>query len=106
MTAYRLSRQADRDLDEIEEYISADNPQAAERVIAALYESFAFLARHPRSGRKRDDLIPGICVFPARKPADKYVIFYYDQENGIEISDVIHGARDWQGMFSRGDRGS
>lgn len=105
MTAYQVSNQANRDLDDIEEEISNDNPAAAERVIEALFETFTSVARTPSAGQKRDDLMPGIRVFPGKRPANKYVVFYYETDVGIEISDVIHSARDWEELFARGERG-
>jgi plasmid stabilization system protein ParE len=105
VSGYRLSRQARIDLDGIAEYIAEHNPAAVDRVLAGLRDTFSMLAASPQIGELRDDLSPGVRMQLAKRPAHKYVIFYYDRGDGVEISDVIHGARDWPGMFARGQRG-
>jgi toxin ParE1/3/4 len=55
-------------------------------------------------GSLREDLYPNLRMFVAKKPAQNYVVFFYPIPDGIEVSDVIHGARDWVGMFARGER--
>lgn len=104
MSRYRLARQAEADLDEIVDYISVDNPDAALRVLDALQATFRSLASHPGIGQKRDDLRPGLRVFPGGSPAHRYVVCYYSINDGIEIATVIHGSRDWRGLFLRGER--
>lgn len=103
MKPYRLARRADDALDAIADEIAEDNPAAAARVVAALYETFESLARLPGSGRRRDDLRSGLRVFPARRPAHNYVILYYDGDEALEIDAVVHGARDWEDMVLRGE---
>jgi toxin ParE1/3/4 len=107
VSSYRLSRQADNDLDEIAAYIAADNPVAAKRVSTAIIRTIQFLAKHPQSGMSTSVLKSGLRVFPARRPAHNYVILYYmnESERCIDVSDIVHGARDWGGMVLRGDRG-
>jgi toxin ParE1/3/4 len=104
MSSYRLSLQAESDLDEIAEHIAANNPDAAERVLDALCETLITLARSPGIGQLREDLRPGLRVFPAMRPAHNYVIFYYVVAEGIEVATVLHGHRDWLGLFERGER--
>jgi toxin ParE1/3/4 len=104
MSCYRLSRQADADLDEIAEHIAADNADAADRVLNALSETFVALARSPGIGQRREDLRPGLRVFPATRPAHNYVVFYYPIPDGIEVATVLHGHRDWIGLFEQGER--
>jgi plasmid stabilization system protein ParE len=104
---YRLSGQADKDLDDISAYIAEDNASAAKRVSTAIIRTLQFLAKHPQSGMVRDDLRSGLRAFPARRPAHNYVILYYvnEDQDCIDVSDIIHGARDWGGLVARGDRG-
>jgi plasmid stabilization system protein ParE len=56
MAGYVLSVAADLDLDEIWEYIAADNIDAADRWIGKLFEACEALARAPGMGHKREDL--------------------------------------------------
>jgi toxin ParE1/3/4 len=101
---YRLSRQADRDLDGIADYIADDNPAAAFDVLDTLHNTFAFLAKNPEAGTLREDLRPRLRIFSAGRPAHHYVIFYYPRADGIEVVSVIHGAQDWIAVFRRGER--
>jgi len=104
MSRYRLSRRADRDLDEILEYVADRSPDAAVRILEALEETFRLLASSPLIGTLREDLRPNLRVFRSKRPADKYLVFFYPLSDGVEISTVIHGARDYLGMFLRGER--
>ena len=107
MSRYRLSRQADADLDDIARYVAVDNPRAAVGIIEALEEAFRILANTPEIGSLRDDLMPSLRMYSPRRPASNYIIFYYMLPGRqIEISDVIHASRDWATLFQSGQRGS
>jgi toxin ParE1/3/4 len=101
---FYLSYRARADLDSIADYLAERNPDAARRVLLELQNTFMTLALNPEMGSRRDDLHPNIRMFTPSRPARNYVVFYYPRAGGIEISDVIHAARDWAGMFSRGER--
>ena len=103
-TKFRLSRQARTDLERIADYLAERNPGAAERVLDTLLEAFEFLGENPLAGVARDDLHPLLRMFVPRRPAASFVVFYYPLRNGIEVSDVIHAAQDWIGMFEQGER--
>jgi len=106
MSRYRLSRQADADLDDIADYVAAETPRAALRILDTLREAFRILAVSPEIGTLRDDLMPNLRIFSPKRPASNYIIFYYLlPDGGIEISDVLHAARDWVSLFSSGQRG-
>jgi plasmid stabilization system protein ParE len=87
----------------IARHIAADNPAASKRVLKALRETIGVLSRNPRIGMLRSDLREGLRVFPGKRPAHNYVILYYERVGRIEISAMIHGARNWEQMVSRGD---
>jgi toxin ParE1/3/4 len=101
---YRLSPQALADLKEIAGYLGQRSSAAASTVLEALQQTFRTLADDPELGERRDDLHPGIRMFVPAKPAQRYVVFYYFRESTLEISDVIHSARDWVGLFAQGER--
>lgn len=103
-SGYRLSRQAQDDLNAIADYLAAQNPAAADRVIHAIESTIRQLARQPKMGRLYSHLREGLRVFPAEKPADKYLVFYYEYEDRIDVSDVIHQARDWSYLLESGER--
>lgn len=104
MIRYRLSRQADEDLDAIADYLGGRSPEAALRVLEALHETFTTLGESPHLGTLRNDLRPALRVFRCKKPADSYLVFYFPLADGVEISTVIHASRDYLGMFARGQR--
>ena len=94
MSRYRLSKNADANLEEI-----ADGPINAVAVLETLHTTFQVLADHPNVGTLRADLLPGIRAFSPPRPANDYVVFFYPVSGGIEVAAVIHGSRDWISMF-------
>jgi len=82
------------DLQTAARYIHRDNPQAAHAFLEAAYDSFEFLSRHPGLGRGRSDL-----GFPEVRSwritgFRRYLIFYRELPDRIQIWRVLHGARD------------
>jgi toxin ParE1/3/4 len=104
MSVYRLSHQAEQDLNEIADHIANYNPKAADDVVDALLRTLQTLAANSRIGQSRDDLRRGLHVFPAKRPAQNYIDCYFIIEGGIEVATVLHGRRDWFGLLERGDR--
>jgi toxin ParE1/3/4 len=51
---------------------------------------FHWLARHPQSGRKRDEIAPEYRSFPHQA----HMIFYLIRDGGIDIIAVLHQAMD------------
>jgi toxin ParE1/3/4 len=49
------------------------------------------LAEQPELGAARDDLLPGLRVWPVVN----HLIFYRLSTDGIEVVRVVHGARDY-----------
>jgi toxin ParE1/3/4 len=101
---YRLSNRASGDVEEIANYLVSQSPGAARRIVLELKATFKVLAANPELGSRCEDLRPGIRQFVPSRPANKYIVFYYSLADGVEISDVIHSARDWQSMFTAGVR--
>jgi toxin ParE1/3/4 len=86
---------ASRDLEEVEEYISRDNPDAAARLIFLIREKCGVLSRQSKIGRDCSELFPGLRGFPV----GNYLIFYLPAKEGIEVVRVLHGARDLPSLF-------
>jgi toxin ParE1/3/4 len=80
---------AEEDLYEIWSYIAADNPAAADGLILDFDAKFRLLAAHPKMGRARPAIMPGIRSFPL----GNYLIFFVEERGGIKIVRVLHGAR-------------
>lgn len=93
MASYELSPEALEDLLRIQDFISSDNPRAADLVIDELFSAFEHLAQWQHSGHSRPDLTSKQVLF---WPADSYLIVYRVRETGtpIQIVAVLHGARD------------
>ncbi len=101
---YRLSKRATEDIDQIANYLVVQSPEAARRIVLELKTTFKVLATNPELGNRCDDLKSGVRQFIPSRPANKFIVFYYAVAGGVEISDVIHSARDWQTMFGSGER--
>lgn len=91
MGHFRLSNAADRDLEEICEYIAAENLEAADRWIARFHEVFRWLSRYPGAGHKRKDAGTRPVLFWVE---GRYEIIYRVLSGFIEIDAVLHGSRD------------
>ena len=63
MSGYTLSTAVEFDLDEIWEYIAADNIEAADRWAGKLFDAFEALGHTPGMGHKREDLTPYAVLF-------------------------------------------
>ena len=90
MNEPRLTEQAEADLDELWEYIAADDPDAADRMADAVLESSRLQVRFPGMGQNRDDLRLGVRCF-VESP---YVVYYRPIEDTIEVLRILQGARD------------
>jgi toxin ParE1/3/4 len=90
MSDFRLSHLAERDLDEIADYLADRNPAAAIREIERLLERFTLLASQPLMGQLREDLPR--C--PRSFSSGNYLILYRPTSTGIEVARIVHAARD------------
>lgn len=91
--AYRFSRQADQDVIEIYlESAERFGRAHADRYIADLYDTLAFLADNPKAARERTELRRPVRVHPYQT----YVIVYRIDGPHILILRLRHGREDWQ----------
>ncbi len=97
MSQLRISPRAISDLVEIWSYIADDSAANADAFIDKIHETIQLLADRPGSGRRREELAPGIQSFPF----GRYIIFYRVLTGAIEIVRVLHGARDIENTFER-----
>jgi toxin ParE1/3/4 len=95
-----VSPEAEGDLDEIEEYIGADNPLAATNFVKHLAEYFLQLTDNPGIGRKRDYLRTGLRSITK----GDYLILYCQKNDVVEVVRVLHGARDIEAIFQSFER--
>lgn len=90
-----FSPSAQRDLQEILEFIAIDIPGAASRHGERIESACRDLALNPEIGAPRFDLLPKLRVWSV----GKYAIFYRQTDDGIEVVRVVQGARDFGELF-------
>lgn len=91
MSTLGYSNAAERDIDQIVDYIARDNPRAAVAFAQRIERTCSRLARFPDLGTDRSVLGQGIRIFSV----GRYVIYYRKEPNDrLWILRVIHGARD------------
>lgn len=95
MGKYILAPSARLDLKQITNYLAFKNPQASRKLKEKIRQICNQLAKFPKMGKRRDELISGLRSFPV----EDYLIFYFPTENGIEIARVVSGYRDLEAMF-------
>jgi toxin ParE1/3/4 len=88
--AIKRSAKARADLLEIWLYIADRDSQAADRILGEIERVCRLIATHPRMGRERPDIRPGIRSFAVMS----WTIFYRIEDRFIDIVRVLHGARD------------
>ncbi len=88
---YRLSREADQDLEEIFDYtVRKFGLEQAINYVSEFEETFASLMANPELGRKRDEIRSDLRSFVK----GNHTIFYRILKNHIRILRVLHGSRD------------
>jgi plasmid stabilization system protein ParE len=101
MAEFRLSSEAEAELDSIWLYIARESGsiETASRAIDNIIDRFWLLAQHPYLGRRRDhDLGSGLRSLSV----DEYVIFHRVEPGGVVlILHVMHGSRDISAFFGR-----
>ena len=90
MTGYALHPEARFDLDEIWEYIRADNLDAANRVIEEILSAIRGLVPFPNTGHRRPDLTTRPVRFIRVRD---YLIAYAPDEKPLWVIAVMHGHR-------------
>ncbi len=90
MRGFELHPEAFEDLDEIWEFIAKDNPDAADRVIAEMFDAFRALVAFPRQGYRRPDLTGGPLRF---KLVRDFLVAYAPNQSPLWIIAVVHGRR-------------
>ena len=87
----RLTPSAERDLEEIELHIAADNPNAAIDTVLRVIDSLQYLSGHPNMGR--EGRIDGTREWVV--PETTFIAAYRIRDNTVEVLRVLHGARKW-----------
>lgn len=101
MSSAKISRRAQRDLQEIRDYIAIENPEAAERVWHAFLDTADLLASNAQIGRLIVNASPRHAdvrwfVMPRFR---NYLLFYRPVRDTILVLRVLHASRDWTRFF-------
>ena len=96
MANYIITSRAEKDIDEILLFISADNVEAAMVFNERLTNRFEMLADNPKAGRERPELKQDLRSFPE----GNYLIFYREWAGIMAIVRVLHDARDLDENFN------
>lgn len=92
---FQLNDPAKDDLRVIWTYFAEFSSHSADKIMAEFIEKFKLLGKNPNIGRRHDEIVVNLRSFPHKK----YIIFYFETENGIEIYRVLHGTRDIENLF-------
>lgn len=90
MSAFVLHPDALTDLTEIWEFIAADNPGAADRVLEEIREAIRALIPFPQAGHARSDLTSQPLRF---HPVRDFLIAYAPDEKPLVVLAILHGRR-------------
>lgn len=95
MAKVEKSRLAERDLNEIWDFIAEADETQADRFIDLLLEKSELPAKFPEMGRARHEFLINLRSFPVKN----YLIFYLPGDDSIEILRVLHATRDIGQVF-------
>lgn len=98
----RFTPEAERDLEEIADFIAQDNPGRALSFIKDLREHCRTIAGAPLSCRARPELGTGL----RSRVHGKHVIFVRPSSEHVLVVRILHGARDLPALFSDADSDS
>lgn len=87
---YRLSAEAQRDIDAITCYIAERNPAAAVGFALRLTERLSLIGSMPEIGAHRNDIAAGLRSYTH----GNYLILYRIESRTAVVARVVHGARD------------
>jgi len=88
---YRVSENAERDLEEIFLYwAERASPEIADRIVDRITDRFWLLGEHPGAGKASDVIAASVKCFPA----GKYLIYYRAMRRGTDILHVFRGSRE------------
>jgi plasmid stabilization system protein ParE len=91
MPKYTLSPKALNHIQNIWDFIAADNQDAADRIVDELFAAFERLAEWPGIGHTRSDLTQVDVRFWTVR---SYLIVYREKPLPVQIVAILHGARD------------
>jgi toxin ParE1/3/4 len=88
------------DLDGIYGYIEPDNPRRAASFVQDIRERCRPLCVHPKLGRARDDLSPGVRVLHM---LGRVIVAYRITPSAILVTRVFYGGQDYEAFLQSDD---
>jgi plasmid stabilization system protein ParE len=98
MSAYVLTDQAERDVNEIWDYIANESIEQADAVAAEIREALRLLASAPGIGHRRGDVKDVRYRFWR---ANRFIIAYFSKTQPLQIIRIVGGHRDFRQLFPR-----
>ncbi len=95
MNRFKISQQANIDLEDLWVYFNDKDSLAADLLLTKVLNKFPMLAQFPEMGKNRNDLSKGLRSFSV-KP---YIIFYKQMKDSIEIVRILHQSRNIEDQF-------
>jgi antitoxin ParD1/3/4 len=92
-SGFQLTPSAAEDLDSIWSFIARGSQDAADRVETAVINACHRLARYPRLGKTRKDIIDLPVRFWTVPKYSNYVIVYRQQSEKLQVIAILHGKR-------------
>lgn len=93
---YKLSRQAERDIEQIYQYsIAQFGVTQASDYLNELERAFELLAEFPRMGRSAEIMRPNLRCHQHQS----HIIYYKPIANGISVVRVLHKRRDYKRLM-------
>lgn len=95
MARVEVSDPAIADIEDIWSYVAVHDERAADRLVRRFSTVFERLARMPSLGEIYAESLSGTRTLTS----GAYVIIYVVRDDRIQISRVVHSARDWQSLL-------
>jgi toxin ParE1/3/4 len=86
----RYSPKAKDDLTSIAIYIATDNPQRAYSFVDEIEQRCQLIAKFPKAARRVNSIAGVVRVVSFKR----YLVFYQDSHDAIDVLRVLHSARD------------
>ena len=98
MSEYILTEEAERDLNEIWEYVAEQSITSADKVVREIREGIELVAFAPGIGHERRDVRDRRYRF---WKANRFIIAYFRDTKPLQIVRIVGAARDFRKIFRK-----
>jgi plasmid stabilization system protein ParE len=98
MSEYILTEEAERDLNEIWEYVAEQSVTSADKVVREIREGIELVAFAPGIGHERKDVMDRRYRF---WKANRFIIAYFRDTKPLQIVRIVGAARDFRKIFRK-----